>query len=98
MTANQDMPPMSADQDRSVVTGTDSTSHTDAKRASVTTNITISREDAEAMADFFTDPSERFLLGRLALICRAALDAQNDYDNSPELQALLRKAALEAEK
>lgn len=38
--------------------------------------ITISREDAEAMADFFTDPSERFLLGRVALACRAALEGE----------------------
>ena len=40
------------------------------------TTITISREDAEAMADFFTDPSERFLLGRLALSCQAALEGE----------------------
>ena len=38
--------------------------------------ITISREDAEAMADFFTDPSEKFLLGRLALTCQAALEGE----------------------
>ena len=38
--------------------------------------ITISREDAEAMADFFTDPSERFLLGRVALTCQAALEGE----------------------
>ena len=60
-----------------------------------TITITISREDAEAMADFFTDPNERFLLGRVALACQAALEAQHEYDNSTELQALLRQAALE---
>ena len=38
--------------------------------------ITISREDAEAMADFFTDPSERFMLGRVALACQAALEGE----------------------
>ena len=41
-----------------------------------TVTITISREDAEAMADFFTDPSERFLLGRVALACQAALEGE----------------------
>ena len=60
-----------------------------------TITITLSREDAEAMADFFTDPSGRFLLGRVALACQVALEAQHEYDNSTELQALLRQAALE---
>ena len=41
-----------------------------------TTTVKISREDAEAMADFFTDPSERFLLGRLALACQATLEGE----------------------
>ena len=41
-----------------------------------TITITLDREDAEAMADFFTDPSERFLLGRVALACRAALERE----------------------
>ena len=41
-----------------------------------TVTITISREDAEAMTDFFTDPSERFLLGRVALACRTALEGE----------------------
>ena len=40
------------------------------------TTITISREDAEAMADFFTDPSGRFLLGRVALACQVALEGE----------------------
>ena len=53
---------------------TDSASDHYERSDSVT--ITISREDAEAMADFFTDPSERFLLGRLALACRAALEEE----------------------
>ena len=63
-----------------------------------TITITISREDAEAMADFFTDPNERFLLGRVALACQAALEAQHEYDNSLDLQVLLRKAALKGER
>ena len=41
-----------------------------------TITITLDREDAEAMADFFTDPSERFLLGRVALACQATLEGE----------------------
>ena len=57
-----------------------------------TVTITISREDAEA----FQDPDGNWVNGsteRLAASCRAALEAQHEYDNSPELQALLRRAA-----
>ncbi len=43
---------------------------------SANATITISREDAEEMADFFTDPSKKFLLGRLALACQAALEGE----------------------
>ena len=53
---------------------TDSASN-DYERSDFVT-VKISREDAEAMADFFTDPSERFLLDRLALACQAALEGE----------------------
>ena len=53
---------------------TDSASNDYERSDSVT--VKISREDAEAMADFFTDPSERFLLDRLALACPAALEGE----------------------
>ena len=53
---------------------TDAASNDYERSDSVT--VKISREDAEAMADFFTDPSERFLLDRLALACQAALEGE----------------------
>ena len=58
-----------------------------------TVTISISHEDAKA----FQDSDGNWIDGsteRLAEACREALEAQNEYDTSPELQALLRRAAL----
>ena len=60
-----------------------------------TITITISREDAEAwQAEAYNEP----VLARMVAICSAALEAQHEYDNSLDLQVLLRKAALKGER
>ena len=65
-----------------------------------TVTLTISREDAESWANHVMGlPEPTAGAGwRIADACRAALEAQHEYDNSPELQALLRRTALEGER
>ena len=59
--------------------------------------VTISREDAEILIAGPRQEGQRFrdASNRELDAIRAALEAQHEYDNSPELQALLRQAALE---
>ena len=40
--------------------------------------IAISRDDVEEMATFLPEPSKRFMLGRLTLACREALEVDGD--------------------
>lgn len=56
--------------------------------------ITISREDAEhyAKPGLILEELQPYLI-RLNAACQEAIDAQDEYDNSPELQTLLRRAA-----
>ena len=60
-----------------------------------TVTITISREDAEHLAKpgLILEELQPYLI-RLNATCREALEAQDEYDNSPDLQALLQRAAL----
>jgi len=61
-----------------------------------TVTITISRESAEALHRYYPAEDRPHEL-ELDAALGTALGAQHEYDNSPELQALLRRAALEGE-
>ena len=95
MESDSDMNVKSLDSDKDVTSGLharskrldrstpDALGQRDGKQSHVVptfVTITISREDAEEMADFFTDPSKKFLLGRFALTCQAALEAERCGD------------------
>ena len=55
--------------------------------------ITLSRESAEALHRYYPAEDRPHEI-ELDAALGTALGAQHEYDNSPELQALLRRAAL----
>ncbi len=57
-------------------------------------NVPIYRKDAIEMLEWRMLTNEA-LVNRIHHAIRSELEAQHEYDNSPELQALLRQAALE---
>ena len=60
-----------------------------------TVTIALSLGDAEALEFGYVTQKVQ---DACKAVIEAALEAQHEYDNSPELQALLRKAALEGER